>query len=115
MSAAVSPAAGTTITKVEFRRDGSNILIGTATAAPWQITWTNVSAGSYEVAAVAYDTAPNYTYSTPVPIQVGGPLVVQVASPAANSLIAAGSNVTITGSATRDGATAPITSMRFYR
>ena len=115
LSASVTPAAGTTITKVEFRRDGSNTLIGTATSAPWQITWANVPAGLYAVSAVAYDTAPNNTASSAVSVQVGSPLVVQITTPAAGAVIPVGTNVTITGAATRDGIAVPITSMRFYR
>ena len=103
------------ITKVEFRRDGSNTPIGTATAAPWQITWANAAAGLYAVSAVAYDTAPNNAASSAVSVQVGSPLVVQITTPASGAVIPVGTNVTITGAATRDGIAAPITSMRFYR
>ena len=68
------------------------------------------------ISAVAYDTAPNCTYSAPIDIQVGGPLVVQVAAPANNAVFgASNNNITISGNATRDGVPASITQMRFYR
>ena len=116
LSASVTPAAGTTITKVEFRRDGSNTLIGSATAAPWQFTWANAPAGLYAVSAVAYDTAPNNTASSAVSVQVGSPLLVQITTPAAGAVFAVGGALgyPVTGTATRDGVVAPIASMRFY-
>ena len=41
------------ISKVEFYADGD--LVGTATAAPFMASWTDVQAGSYDVVAKAYD------------------------------------------------------------
>ena len=62
-----------TITKVEFyARTGANApaLIGTATAAPFNITWTNVPANNYYLSAVAIDNQGQPTTSAEVLIIV---------------------------------------------
>jgi subtilisin family serine protease len=45
-------------------------LIGTSTASPYSITWSNVSAGDYSLTAVAADNLGATTTSTPVIIKV---------------------------------------------
>jgi hypothetical protein len=51
-----------TIAKVEFYNGGT--LLGTATSAPYTYAWTAVGAGSYPVAAKAYDNQGATTVST---------------------------------------------------
>jgi hypothetical protein len=42
-----------TIARVDFYR--GNVLIGTATSAPYTVTWSNVGAGTYSLTARATD------------------------------------------------------------
>src|SRR3954468_12579683 len=58
-----------TISKVDFF--SGNTLIGTATAAPFSITWTNVAQGNYSLTAVATDSGNATATSSPVSISVG--------------------------------------------
>jgi hypothetical protein len=62
-----------TITKVDFYRGST--LIGTATTAPYTITWSNVAAGSYSLTAKATDNAAGVGTSTAVAISVAAPKV----------------------------------------
>lgn len=59
---------GGTIAKVEFF-SGAN-LIGTATTAPYTITWSNVSAGSYTLTAKATDNLGGSQISEPISVTV---------------------------------------------
>ena len=56
------------IARVEFHADGS--LIGTATSAPYSFTWSEVSAGSHSVTAVAYDNLGASAVSPPVTVTI---------------------------------------------
>ncbi len=65
------------IAKVEFYASSSgvtgttaNVLIGTATTAPYTATWSNVALGSYSITAKATDTLNATTTSTPVTVTV---------------------------------------------
>ena len=69
LSANASDSDGT-ITRVNFY-EGVNLL-GTRTSAPYSITWSNVSAGSYSFSATAYDNAGAYKTSTKVSVTVTG-------------------------------------------
>jgi len=57
-----------TISKVEFYN--GTTLIGTATNAPYTITWNNVSAGTYSITAKATDNLGSTGISSPVTIIV---------------------------------------------
>src|SRR6185369_9907899 len=57
-----------TISKVDFFASG--FLIGTATLAPYQVSWPNVAAGNYLITARATDNIGNTTTSAPRTIQV---------------------------------------------
>ena len=72
---ALSPAGS--IGKVDFFRNGT--LLGTAASAPYRFVWSNVSAGSYAVTAIATD-ASGYAASTSLPITVNGPNAPPVAT-----------------------------------
>jgi len=60
-----------TIAQVSFFANGT--LIGTDTASPYSLTWTNVPAGTYLVAAVAVDNGGASTTSTGATVQVVAP------------------------------------------
>ena len=61
-----------TIAKVDFYN--GTTLIGTATSAPYSITWSNVAAGSYTLTAVATDDDAAATTSSARTIAVDAPL-----------------------------------------
>lgn len=61
VSASASDADGS-IQRVDFWADGAQI--GTATAAPYQVTWNNAGAGSHAIQAVAYDNLGNFRSSS---------------------------------------------------
>jgi hypothetical protein len=93
ISANATDADGT-IMRVEFYQGST--LIGKATAAPFQVMWSNVAGGTYSLTAIAIDNAGGSKTSSAVSITVNGPKVL-VTNPAAGSVIY-GSSVTVTGS-----------------
>lgn len=66
--ASVSDSDGT-VDKVEFFRDGT-IPLGILTSAPWQITWANVGAGTFDLTIKATDDVGASTVSNIVSITV---------------------------------------------
>jgi sulfur relay (sulfurtransferase) complex TusBCD TusD component (DsrE family) len=68
--AASVTANGHTITKVQFYNGAT--LIGQDTTAPYDLTWTNVSAGSYSLSASLIYDAGSTAASSPVSIAVTG-------------------------------------------
>lgn len=67
-----SPATtnpGGSITKVQYYRD--SILIGTTTAAPWTLAWNGISAGTYNLTAIATDNNNAATTSATITVMVG--------------------------------------------
>ena len=88
-----------TITKVEFFRDST--LIDTDTAAPFTATWSNVTAGSYNLTAKATDNQGAFTVSAPVRINVDANAVptVSITSPANNTVFVAPATVIISANA----------------
>jgi sulfur relay (sulfurtransferase) complex TusBCD TusD component (DsrE family) len=69
LAASVTPN-GHTITKVQFYNGAT--LIGQDTTAPYNLTWTNVSAGSYSLSASLVYDAGSTLASSPVSITVTG-------------------------------------------
>jgi hypothetical protein len=67
IAASASDSDGT-IAKVDFY--AGSTLLGTATATPYQLTWSNVSAGSYTLTAVATDDGDATTTSAGVTVTV---------------------------------------------
>lgn len=59
------------IQRVDFFANGG--LIGTATSAPFSITWSGVSSGSYTLTAIATDSQGADTTSLPVTVAVNTP------------------------------------------
>src|SRR6185503_8914021 len=68
LSAQASDADGS-VAQVAFY--AGSTLIGTVTSAPYSITWSNVSAGSYTLTATAVDNRGAATTSAPVQVMVG--------------------------------------------
>jgi RHS repeat-associated protein len=98
LTASASDSNGT-VAKVEFFR--GKTLIGTATSAPYSVTWANVAAGSYTVTAKATDNGGASASSAGVAITVtagggGGGGNIAIASPANNATVY-GTSVTVSG------------------
>jgi hypothetical protein len=70
ITAAASDSDGA-VTKVDFFAGGT--LLGTATASPYSVPWTNVPAGTYSLTAVATDNAGATTRSAAVTVTVNNP------------------------------------------
>ncbi len=99
LAASASDSDGSVV-RVEFYRDGT-FLLGTATAPPYAIVWTNVGAGSYKLTASAYDNRNGKATSSPANIAVvanKAPLVA-LASPVDGSFHVAGSPIDLGASA----------------
>ncbi len=102
-----------TITQVQFY-NGSTLL-GTDTASPYNLTWGNVPAGSYNLTAVAIDNKGVSTTSTPVAVTVTPavpPVIVTITTPTNGTSLTSGSSVTITASASISNGR--ITKVQFY-
>ncbi|MBU6483724.1 MAG: hypothetical protein KGR23_02870 [Betaproteobacteria bacterium] len=99
LAASASDSDGS-ISRVEFYRDGT-ILLGTATASPYAILWTNVGVGTYKLTASAYDNRNSKATSAPVSITVVGNQapVVALTSPADGSFHVAGAPIDLRASA----------------
>ncbi|HEX7774368.1 MAG TPA: Ig-like domain-containing protein, partial [Pyrinomonadaceae bacterium] len=92
------------ITKVDFYRGPT--LIGTATTAPYSVTWSNVAAGSYLVNAIATDSFGVTASAGSVNIYVGHPPSVSITSPVNEANLPPSlSTVTATASSPNGGVT----------
>ncbi len=113
------PAAGTTFTapasivisasaadtdgsvsKVDFYAGAT--LVGSDTASPYSVTWSNVAAGSYSLTAVATDNSGATTTSASVAIVVTVPNkapTVSLTAPVAGTSFTAPASLTLTASA----------------
>ncbi len=80
-------SANGTITRVDFYVGGTT-LIGSATTAPFVLTWAAAAPGTYSIAAKATDSHGAVASSPSVSIQVVTPTLT-IASPAANAVVAA--------------------------
>lgn len=85
------------VSKVDFYR--GTTLIGTATAAPYTVTWSNAAAGSYSLTAKATDNRGASKTSSAVAIVVAVAPTVSLTAPQANQLYTAPANVTLTATA----------------
>jgi hypothetical protein len=95
---AATVTGNTNITSVSFTANGN--AIGSATAAPYSITWSNVAAGVYQLRAKATGSDGTLV-SPPIMIKVTNPPpTVSITAPADQSTVAAGANVDITATAT---------------
>lgn len=109
ITASASDSDGT-ITKVEFYADST--LLNTDTTAPYEYSWDNPAPGTYALKAVATDDDSASTESALVTLKVNQPPTVDVTSPAAETVVAAGAPITIQANpADTDGS---ISQVEFY-
>ena len=110
---ATASESGGTISQVQFY-NGSTLL-GTDSTSPYTYLWTNVPAGSYSLTVKATDANGVSTTSSAVSVTVKAPAslpVVAITSPANGSSLTAGSNISITASASENNGT--ISKVVFY-
>jgi len=92
------------VTRVDFFLDSGTTPIGSATSAPYTITWDSetTSPGSHSLSATARDAAGNTGTSAAVPITVDSPTLahVSITSPANGTTVQRKSTVLITASVT---------------
>lgn len=112
VTASASATVGDTITKVEFYV-GSSTLIGTATIAPYSITWSTPVSGLYSITARATDNEGNATISSAVNVTVDLLPTVAITAPANNALLASPATVNLTATASDSDGT--ISKVEFYR
>jgi hypothetical protein len=79
----------------------ANTVVGTATASPYSVVWTNPPAGQYQLRAVARDRAGAETTSAPFSITIisNRPPTVAISAPTNNATFAAPATITITATA----------------
>lgn len=99
------------VTKVEFYQ--GTTLIGTATSAPYSVTWSNVPSGTYNLTAKATDNQGNTTTSAVVPIIVNVLPSVTVTSPAAGQSFTAPATINLTAEA--NDADGTIAKVEFFK
>jgi hypothetical protein len=112
LSASASDSDGS-ISKVDYYA-GTN-LIGTATTTPYNVTWSSVGVGSYTLTVVATDNQGLTNVSSAVQITVNNgnvPPVVELTAPLSNATFAAGSNLTV--SATASDVDGSVTQVEFF-
>jgi len=112
ITATASTPTGT-ISKVEFFN--GSIKLGQDLTSPYTFVWNNVPAGSYSLTAKATNSQNAVTTSAVVSILVSVPStppVVNITSPANNSVFTAGSNISITATATDANGT--VTRVEFF-
>ncbi len=106
VSANAADADGS-VAKVDFY--AGTTLIGTATGAPYSITWANPAPGAYSLTAVATDSDGASTRSATVAMRVNAPPTVSLTSPANNAVFNAPASITLTaGAADADGQIAKV-------
>lgn len=98
LTASASDADGTVV-KVDFYQ--GTTLIGTATAAPYGLTWNDAPAGSYMLTAKATDDHGAVTTSAAVPVTVADNQLpaVTLTSPTAGASFISPAQITLTASA----------------
>jgi PKD repeat protein len=113
LTAATADADGS-IVKVEFYEGATKL--GEATAAPYQLTWRNVTAGTYTVTAKAIDNNGAVTISPAATITVVAPVnrvpVVTLAAPSEDLVLSAPATITL--AATAEDLDGSIAKVEFY-
>jgi hypothetical protein len=111
LTASASDSDGT-VSAVEYRiGSGTGPLIGRSTTAPYPVWWTNMSAGSYTVIAIAFDDRNGTRTSAPVhiTIQANRPPTVALTAPVASATYTAPANIVVAASANdSDGSIAKV-------
>jgi RHS repeat-associated protein len=111
--AATAASTTSTIAKVDFYN--GTTLLGTATAAPYTYTWTNIAAGTYSITAKATDAKNAVTTSAVIPVSVVNanvPPTVSITSPAANAVATAPATIALSANAADSDGT--ISKVEFY-
>src|ERR1051325_8257898 len=108
---AATVTGDTNVATVSFTANGN--AIGSATAAPYSITWSNVTARLSYLRAKATDTDGSTLFSPAILIRVtNAPPTVTITAPADKSMVDAGSNVDISATATSPNG--PISNVSIY-
>ena len=100
------------IAKVDFYN--GTTLLGSDATNPYSFTWTNVTAGTYTLRAIATDNLGLVSTAASVTVTVSNPNqapVVAITSPANNATFTAPASITINADASDDGS---ITAVDFY-
>jgi alpha-tubulin suppressor-like RCC1 family protein len=108
---ATANSSGGTISKVDFYQGAT--LLGTATTAPYQFNWTNVSAGNYALTAIATDNLGVATTSSVVNIVSDTPPTVSLTAPANKTILVAPATVSL--AATANASAGTISKVEFYQ
>jgi len=99
------------VAEVDFYQGGT--LIGSATSAPYNFTWTGVEPGSYVLSAIAIDNQGASTVSAAVTIRVNAPPTVVLTSPATGASLIASATIPLAADASDSDGT--IASVTFYQ
>ena len=97
------------VTNVSFLADAA--LIGSATNAPFAVSWTNPPVGAHVLLAVATDDSGLSTTSAPVALSIFDP-IVQLAAPTNGARFLAPASVTLTAIVTETNG--PVTQVEFF-
>jgi RHS repeat-associated protein len=112
LNAAAADSDGT-ISKVDFYADWG--LLGTVTAAPYNFTWNNAPAGSYNLSAQVTDNRGAVITSAIVPVTVGSntPLTATITSPNNGASFTSSSMIDIVGFINRNDSIRTIAAVNF--
>jgi len=101
-----------TVTSVRFFANGQ--AVGTASAAPYLVSWNPPAAGNYSITAQATDDFGNVTTSAAVNVTINsnGAPAVAFSSPAVGSVFGVGTSITL--NATAAGGNGPIAQVQFF-
>ena len=100
-----------TIAKVVFYR--GTTVIGTATTAPYTVTWSSAAAGSYSLTAKATDNNGKVTTSAAIPITVIGRPTVSFTSPGNGAVFIVPAMISLTAKA--EYMDNPVAKVEFYQ
>jgi ELWxxDGT repeat protein len=110
VSATAADSDGT-VTKVEFYAGATKI--GEDLAAPFSITWSGGTAGTYSLTAKVTDSSSAVVTSSPVSVILNAPPTVSITAPAGGTQFAAPASITINANASdSDGSIAQV---QFFR
>jgi subtilisin family serine protease/regulation of enolase protein 1 (concanavalin A-like superfamily) len=109
ITASATPGTGAGVGKVDFY--AGSTLIGTSTAAPYRVTWSNVAAGSYALTAKVTDSKGGSATSAAVAVTVGSVVPAPWTTRDIGSVGVAGSAGFLNGAFTLKGSGANIYGM----
>ncbi len=123
ITATVTANGTATISSIEFfqkKQGGTAALIQTDTSAPYSATWSNPAEGTYELTAVAHDSANQQGTSSPVTVVITAnrppplPPEVTITRPGNGATFDVGQTVTITATG-KAGSSATISAIEFFQ